>query len=87
MFEVNLVIFRANLKCLGALHSFIAGKGPLQGEEGGGKAVATLAVGEKECCRNGNAAHESHLEEPETRPEEEQHNSNDSADSRSEGQQ
>lgn len=72
------------------LHSSLVGKDPLQGEDEeaveGGKAVAVSAVGDKECCQNGNAAHERHLEEPETRPEEE-HNSNDSADSPSEGQQ
>lgn len=69
-----------------ALHYFIAGEEPLQSEEEGGQVVATAALGDEECCQNGNTAHESHPDEPETRPEEEQHNSNDSADSRSERQ-
>lgn len=65
------------------------GPGPLQCEEEqtvqGGKVVDALAGGDEECCQNGNTVHESHLEEPESRPEEE-HSSNHSADSPSEGQ-
>lgn len=75
---------------LDTLPSFILGEGPLQCEPEqtvqGDKAAAALAGGDEECCQNGNTVHESHLDEQESRPEEE-HSSNHSADSQSEGQQ
>lgn len=70
--------------------SLILGTEQLQCEEEqtvqGAKETHVIGGGEEECRQNGNAGHEPDMEEQETKPEEE-HTSNSSAESPSEGQQ
>lgn len=62
--------------------SLILGTEQLQCDE----EQTVIGGGEEECRQNGNAGHEPDVEEQETKPEEE-HTSNSSAESPSEGQQ
>lgn len=70
--------------------SLILGTEQLQREEEqtvqGAKETHVIGGGQEECCQNGNAGHEPDVEEQEAKPEEE-HTSNSSAESPSEGQQ